>query len=364
MKAKRFKTRFEELLNSTLLSSNSTQDEYNKVMNEINGLIRPNIPPLLYRFRRCSDRTIISFERNQISTCVANTFKDKYDSNIFVNKSLVENTIKSFFDLGVMKVLFESKEDGSIYSFIEPVFGKDITDKLRRVDLNASEEERSQILNYDYWKLVIDNINEVVDSQVDYIRKDRFTKVACFTESIQSKSMWDLYADGYSGFVLGYDFRDLHTKGCSACAVKDCLNAQRTYSNIFPVIYSNDRYDATDTVMCLAQRQLLCNLGIGDDFMPPIDQLHWFKSYLFKEKKEYQREKEWRLICRCPNSMHEDYTDVPDCGCLKSIYYGPYIDKYYKIHLRDVAKLKKIKEFDVCIDENSQKYKLKITPLS
>lgn len=365
MKSRNFKQHFEQLLNSTLLSSNSTQEEYNRVWNDINNVIRPNIPPLLYRFRRCSDRSIISFERGQISTCVAETFNDKYDSNIFVDKTLIESSIKKTFDLGVIKELYDSKEDGSLYSMIEPIFGKDLTEEFKKLNLNTSDEQKLQILNYDYWKQLIENVKEAIDFQVDYIRKDKFTKVACFTENIQSKSMWDLYADGYSGFALGYDFRHFHEKGCLSCLKMDCNYEYRNYNSIFPVIYSNTRYNATNEVLCLVLRQHVSSMfKKSESFIPPINQLHWYKSYLFKEKKEYQREKEWRLICHFPNRNDENYTDVPDCGCLKSIYYGPDIDKYYKIHLRDVAKLHKIKEFDVSIDENSQKYKLKITPIS
>ena len=365
MKTKRFKLQFEHLLNSTLLSSNSTQKEYNRVWNDINNVIRPNIPPLLYRFRRCSDRSIISFERGQISTCVAETFNDKYDSNIFVDKTSIESSIKKTFDLGVIKELYDSKEDGSLYSMIEPIFGKDLTEEFKKLNLNTSDEQKLQILNYDYWKQLIENVKEAIDFQVDYIRKDKFTKVACFTENIQSKSMWDLYADGYSGFALGYDFRHFHEKGCLSCLKMDCNYEYRNYNSIFPVIYSNTRYNATNEVLCLVLRQHVSSMfKKSESFIPPINQLHWYKSYLFKEKKEYQREKEWRLICHFPNGNDENYTDVSDCGCLKSIYYGPDIDKYYKIHLRDVAKLNKIKEFDVSIDENSQKYKLKITPIS
>ena len=194
MKTKRFKLQFEHLLNSTFLSSNSTQEEYDKVWNDINDIIRPNIPPLLYRFRRCSDRSIISFERGQISTCVAETFKDKYDSNIFVDKNLLESTLKSYFDLGVIKTLYDSKEDGSLYSMIEPIFGKDLTEEFKKLNLNTSDEQKLQILNYDYWEQFLENIKRVIDFQVDYIRKDKFTKVACFTENIQSKSMYSLCA--------------------------------------------------------------------------------------------------------------------------------------------------------------------------
>lgn len=41
---------------------------------------------------------------------------------------------------------------------------------------------------------------------MDFIRSDNTTQIACFTENIRSKFMWDMYADGYKGYALEYDF--------------------------------------------------------------------------------------------------------------------------------------------------------------
>lgn len=363
MKHKNFREQFAELLASTQLLSNLPQEEYKEKRNEISQLLHPHIPPLLFRFRKCTTKNILSFERGEIMVCVANTFSDKYDSNIYVNKHLIENAIKIIFDSGLMNALYEQKEDNSIYPLLEPIFGKDKTEEIKMLNQTTPPEQRQQILNFGYWENVIERIKRMADSQVEFIKIDRLTKIACFTENIQAKSMWDLYADGYKGFALGYDFRKLHEKGCSLCPATDCKNEQRTYTDLFPIIYSNTRYDATNAVYIFIQKQLLNSLGLNDNLLPPIDQLYWYKSYLYKDKKEYSREKEWRLICRCPNKMNEDYSEVSDLGCIKSIYYGSDIDPYYKKHLREIAKARKVEEYDVCIDQDSLKYKLKITRL-
>lgn len=363
MKHKNFREQFAELLASTQLSSMSTQEDWNETWKNINQLLRPNIPPRLFRFRRCTAKNIISFERGEIMVCVANTFSDKYDSNIYVNKSQIESVINMFFDSGIIKSLYEVKEDESIYPLLEPMFGKEKTEKIKNLNQLTSLEQRQQILDRSYWKKVIEEMKGLADSQINYIKRDRFTKIACFTENIQAKSMWDLYADGYKGFALGYDFRNFHEKGCSNCPKSNCENQLRTYANLFPIIYSNTRYDATDTVYNLVVRQLLNSLGVNESLLPPIDQLYWYKAYLYKDKKDYSREKEWRLICRCPNRMNDDYSEISDLNCIKSIYYGSDIDPYYKKHLREIAKAREVEEYDVCIDQDSLKYKLKITRL-
>lgn len=95
--------------------------------------------------------------------------------------------------------------------------------------------------------------------------------------------------------------------------------------------------------------------------MIPINQLHWYTSYLYKDKKVYEHEQEWRMLYY--NIKDEnDYAAIPDMGCLKAIYYGPDISSNDKAELHEIASTKGIKEYDVSLDLYSRKYDLKITP--
>lgn len=69
------------------------------------------------------------------------------------------------------------------------------------------------------------------------------------------------------------------------------------------------------------------------------------------------------MISRCPHVENSDYANIPDRSCLKAIYYGPHIEDRYKIHLRDIAKSKNIKEYNVTIDAENPKFELKIIDL-
>ena len=91
------------------------------------------------------------------------------------------------------------------------------------------------------------------------------------------------------------------------------------------------------------------------DTIFPVDQLYWYKSYLYKDKKEYEHEREWRMIYYNLDDK-EDYTIIPDCGCLRAIYYGPDIDRKEKEELHKIAKQKGIKEYNVNLDLDSRKY--------
>ena len=75
---------------------------------------------------------------------------------------------------------------------------------------------------------VIATINEDLDRYLSKI-KDKI-RLACFTENYLSPLMWAHYADSHRGFCLEFDLSKL----------------QDGYSDgIFPVLYSEKRYDAT-----------------------------------------------------------------------------------------------------------------------
>ena len=92
------------------------------------------------------------------------------------------------------------------------------------------------------------------------MRRDRFTKIACFTEDVKSLYMWDQYADGYKGYALEYDFTNYLLQGCLACPKQQgCEQENKNYSNLFPVIYSEKRYDATNNVINIILREVMEN---------------------------------------------------------------------------------------------------------
>lgn len=94
----------------------------------------------------------------------------------------------------------------------------------------------------------------------------------------------------------------------------------------------------------------------------PIDQLLWFKSYLYKSRS-YAQEAEWRMICHCPAMESSDYANISDRKSVKAIYYGPDIEERYKSHLRKVAQLRGLEEYDVSVDLDNPNFELKLTKL-
>ena len=349
-----FKKDFENLLASTILSSNSSNEEYCLVWERINKILLPNIPQQLFRFRTCSLDSLIAFQKSEITTCVAHAFKDKYDSLVYVDKMGLKNKIRELLKLETLRETLNNK---SVRTLLDKIAGKELITRLAKELFQFSEEEWKNILEMS--DRVINQALSLIDQNVDNIRSDSFSRIACFTEDIKSLRMWDTYAEGYTGFALEYDFRDFHLRGCWTCSNKDtCQHEKRNFSHLFPIIYTDKRYDATDNVANLVARSL--TVGLEMDSILPIDQLYWYKPYLYKNAESYAHEKEWRLISHCPIRKKEEFANISDCGTLKAIYYGPHIEKRHKDFLSDIAKLKKIQEYDVYIDPYEPDFGIKI----
>ena len=358
-----FKIEFADFLAKTYILSDMPKEESSNLWTKFNTIVLPNIPAQLFRFRPCNLDSIIAFERNTISACVASKFKDRHDSSVFVDKRYIRDNIKAFYDAGGVNALYKTKESGEIYNILGQIYGVETAQKLKQIYTSTPSELRAKILEPSYWDGFTEAIFQIIDNHINYIKNDRLTKIACFTEDVQSKYMWDSYADGYSGFALEYDLRQFVFNGCDTCKQQEnCIAAEKSFTSILPIIYTDTRYNATASVINIILKELLQQF-LSEEFLPPVDLLHWYKSYLYKSRDGYAQEKEWRMISRCPHVENSDYANIPDRSCLKAIYYGPHIEDRYKIHLRDIAKSKNIKEYNVTIDAESPKFELKIMDL-
>ena len=201
-------------------------------------------------------------------------------------------TIFSFYNAGGVQALYDTKRRGEIYPIIEQQFGKGLADKARLINESTPTEIQQRILDTSYWEQFTDELSILIDAHIKNIRTNRFTKIACFTEDVQSQYMWDNYAAGYTGFALEYDFRSLAFRGCEVChKVKECDEYSKSFTSIYPVIYSETRYNATDSIINLITNQILQSIISTKDLLP-VDLLHWYKAHLYKGRNGYAQEKE------------------------------------------------------------------------
>ncbi len=348
MSLKKFKTDFAKMMETFTIPDNISQEESDKKWSDLFSYLQSNIPNKLYRFRKCRLNDIISLEQGTISLCTAAQFSDKYDSNIFYDhKAFIKNAADSL--IKSIKMVLSLKESYRLPD--NPVINKIISLEKNNIPIH----EISQCILTDYMTELFSYAMLLIDKQELLPRKNKATKIACFTEDIKSKFMWDAYGDGYQGFALEYDFKNFQSQ-----------------AQLYPIIYSNRMYDGSkviDNIVVLHCMEVLkiTKQKIVDQFITafkkdfPVDELHWIKMYLYKDKKTYSHEKEWRLLYK--SNSQKDFCSIHDENCLKAIYYGPDINDDYKKHLHNIAKSKGLKEYDVVIDKDSLNYDLKITSM-
>lgn len=349
-----FKKEFAKLMETTSWPSNLSQEEGVKVLRELHDLVQPYIPSKLFRFRKCGIDEIISYEQGIIPMCVANRFTDKYDSNVFYDYKTLSDRFSIAFSSTMSNIVKIARSNPAAFPD-SPIKCK----LLELINSNTTDNEIVNTLRADY-EGFIEQMKVEIQKQEMWPRNSKYTKIGCFTEKIDSKFMWDHYADGYKGFALEYDFRKWYT----------------LHANLYPVIYSSQMLDATEMI------DRICITDYVDSIRPeeaykevfelfktqlhqqcPIDFMYYIKMYLYKDKAEYSHEREWRMLKIDKDSLNQDFISIRDMGYLKAIYYGPHMEQRHKEHLRTIAKTKGIREYDVILDKNSRKYSLKVVPL-
>jgi hypothetical protein len=188
--------------------------------------------------------------------------------------------------------------------------------------------------------------------------KEKTAKIGCFTENVQSKFMWDHYAGGYTGFALEYNLKELVYKYQYNPDISPV---------VFPVIYTDMMPDVTDNEFNAYMREKCLKEKWMESWAPlyysaPLNALHMYIPYLYKDRAEYAHEREWRMICYDIEN-NDEFSLIPDLNCLKAIYYGPDISSDNRNKVHNIAQARGISEYNVVFDLESRKYDLKVSPI-
>lgn len=349
---KQFKEEFAKHIESLYIPSNMLDSEIIKLYQNLFLFVEPYIPNKLFRFRKCNMDNIISFEQNEIPVCAAYKFSDRYDSTVYYDHKTILQRARKAYEQVMRNLLPILKSNHSVF-----LSNNKIILKVQELIRNSKTDKEIIDSIWSEYTQVLSEFNNHATMQEQWPRSNKTTKIACFTETVKSKFMWDNYADGYTGFVLEYDFRGW----------RSLLNNNHVVM-IFPVIYSSQKMDATQMIDILNVQNYMEYNNVPEFIKKqyaktnPIDRSYFQKVYLYKDKAEYAHEKEWRLLDMEPlNSLkaNEDFSAIKDTNTLKAIYYGQDIESRYKAYLRNIAKQKGIREYDVALDTDSRKYALK-----
>ena len=122
----------------------------------------------------------------------------------------------------------------------------------------------------------------------------------CFCENPLNETLWLKYADNHRGFVVTYDFHSNDTYLCGKeDKCKNCPNIQLRPS-IYPVYYSDDRYDASLYAVAVLLKISMMASGISapQELATRLDScMLWEIERISLLKKACHRfDEEWRMI--------------------------------------------------------------------
>lgn len=351
-----FRDEFQKLLESSFIPSVGDRNKTGKDLGKFLNTAFQNIPEKLYRYRQCDDKgyALDSFKNGTISVCIANKFSDKYDSRVYVDGDKVINEQIAGFRDAISDLLKEIRQKN-------PMLRAERVAKIcYYIECGLSDQEIIDRIIKEQFSNYIQEIKKDMKSREYRFRgKEKTAKIGCFTENVQSKFMWDHYAGGYTGFALEYNLKEF---------VYKYLGHPDILPYVFPVIYTDQMPDVTDDESNAYMREKCLKEEWMKGWAPiyfsvPLNALHMYKPYLYKDKAEYAHEREWRMICYDMENKG-DFSLIPDMNTLKAIYYGPDISQDNRKELHRVATKKGIAEYDVSLDIDSRSYNLKVTPLN
>lgn len=221
------------------------------------------------------------------------------------------------------------------------------TDLLVRLSLNLPDDStESEPPDEETLADFITKRTELMNTGLSYIQANRErVKICCLCETIDSPLMWSHYANNHKGFAIRYSTKSITIPECDSCNESKYAYCRRPGKPLYPVIYKDQRYDAT--MMAFGRAVYLkCN-DDKDDKEYPFPLLT-----VLQKSKTWEYEREWRFVCN--NTDISFFTLVPD-----GLFLGDRIDADLACKLSHIAKDRGIGLYKMNVDYFSPEFSLK-----
>ena len=346
-----YRNEFKKIIEDIRLEPNTPKEEFDSKILPLLQFISNNVPEQLFKFRECTEYSLDAFDKDELWLSKASLFNDLHDSLFFFDKSYILKTIEEMFSSGNMLALFEALRSGQVS--LEPI-RQSTPDVQQRISSIISSLDAKQLTDivWDSIPAFSTFLDQCFYSIKESIRNS--TKMVCLSESIKSPLMWAHYAENNKGFALGYGFRNNEITQCSNCPNRSCNNIK--FATIYPVIYSDKRFNATSYGQWYVEQYLKNLLGISE-IAPYNDNFLFVKAALHKSS-DWAYENEWRIICSTPNPAVESRDRYPIKKRPIAIYFGCQIPEIYRKMLINIADEKGIAKYQMYVKDYSSKYEL------
>ncbi len=336
---------YKEMIHTLVVPEHLPDVEKGKRYQPLIDFLKTNTPDKLFRFRSCTERAIKEFDQNILGFSPASEMNDDFDGMLYFDKEHIKTTL--------IDTLTPQKINKTLELFSQGVIPAEFKNRIPEAILKQMISSLSS--------LTLDAMSSLICQFTDFVTQnydERMTflgqvtqkqKIACLSPSIESSAMWGYYANDGTGFALSYDLRELNFS-------EYCL---------VPVIYGEDRFDATEYAIWLLQQQTLKSILMSANacalyplFQNTIlcpDQFMSTKVLIYKARC-WSHEKEWRLIFYEKNGYGEKYPHISKTPT--AIYLGRNISAIHEKILRHIAAEKNIPTYKMMICEEHPTYKL------
>ena len=328
-----------------------TPEEESKIVGELFDYCWNSTPENLYRYRSCNSYNFDALEKDQFLLTKPTLFNDPYDSLLFIDRKKIIDTIlnQENYNEDLVEKLKHNLEFRE--SQIK-LLGSEFVDKFLKVDSFKNQKEKDYFVKLSN-KVHINFVDKIIDEAIKSLKQSSL--VACLSERIDSILMWSHYAENHKGFALNYDFKSRYIVDVG---IPNVVGSEFVDKKLFPVRYSNERFNATYYIEFHLIDNFYRSLGLKFD-APFFDKLFYYKILLMKSV-DWSYEKEWRII-KQTNINYED--NKPNFEYInqirpKEIYLGSQISKENKEKLIKIGKSKNIAVYQMKIDIFAKEYKL------
>lgn len=357
-----FREEFWQVLSEINIANDFSKDKTMQWISKLENHLKNHLPDRVFKYRACDTRSIDALSRNVLYAPPASYMNDPYDSLVYVDRDYIIESIKYGFsrkyieDIRIHKMLPKS---------VVKLLPKEIVQQIIDQCLNLTEEDIDKIEhnNLQSVQQVIENVNTFIDKAIKDLQNRAY--ISSFASTHCDPSMWNRYADNNKGFVLEYDVNNTRFDICRICkdyGTSKC-DGSITQAYWYPIIYREQRFDATEWIDYKVGQMAFASLGISckSEYVPDI--LIYDKCCLLKGKA-WEKEEEWRLVCYPKYPMLEIKPIVIHTPVPCAIYYGTQIaEENFRLLHKIIDEFRAngavIKEYQMYLDPYSKDFNLK-----
>jgi len=236
-------------------------------------------PKTLCRFRSVNEHSLQQLNENKLFFSSADRYDDPFDTYFYIN-------------VNQMLPVYEEIRKNLLNR------NKSVVDALHPIAKLAGQEPETFV------SMLLDNSLDFarLKGQLRMVRNSIQRRLfsICFCENPYNETLWLKYAENYSGFVLIYDLGNPDTFLCGKeenC--QNCISA-RERPNIYPICYSDIRYDATKYatgVWLMDKIAMQNNMALMPLYNFIQNTLMWEAERISLIKKKcHENDQEWRMI--------------------------------------------------------------------